>query len=377
MSINSTLKKEGIRVIGKLNTLEINKIASNISERIVAAFPEHGINQSDLFISIARLDMYLAEMPNDMAMAKYFYKNNSIYFSKDMDLNDLHSLALHECLHFIQEVKNKHGKLLRLCLYNMEKSANDGMALNEAAVQHMASVASNQPLDTVKYYNMELATESPDFYPLQTALLNEMIYFTGSYPLYHSTLYSNDVFKNTFIAKSNEKAYLQIEKNFDLIYEYETLLSKQVYNLSLCSEEYKSINKIRKINSKIDAYKQIILEKTLETQNLILLNCFNTEFDNIKTLEHVKNFEQNMYNFRHVIITTQNYNFYNDFYADMMDKVQEKKDFLLKYGDILDLDSITFELSNIRENTYGFQFFKKLFSKLLLLFEETFREKEY
>ena len=123
--------------------------------------------------------------------------------------------------------------------------------------------------------------------------------------------------------------------------------------------------------------KQIILEKTLETQNLILLNCFNTEFDNIKTLEHVKNFEQNMYNFRHVIITTQNYNFYNDFYADMMDKVQEKKDFLLKYGDILDLDSITFELSNIRENTYGFQFFKKLFSKLLLLFEETFREKEY
>lgn len=377
MSINSTLKKEGIRVIGKLNTLEINKIASSISEKIVAAFPEHGIDQSDLFISIARLDMYLAEMPNDMAMAKYFYKNNSIYFSKDMDLNDLHSIALHECLHFIQEVKNKHGKLLRLGLYNMEKNANDGMALNEAAVQHMASVASNQPLDTVKYYNMELATESLDFYPVQTALLNEMIYFTGTYPLYHSTLYSNDVFKNTFIAKSNEKAYEQIEKNFDLIYEYETLLSKQFYNLSLCSEEYKSINKIRKINLKIDAYKQIILEKTLETQNLIILSCFTTEFDNIKTLENIKNFEQNMYNFRHLLITTKNYNYYNDFYADMMEKVQEKKDFLLKYGDILDLDSITYELSNIREQTYGFQFFKKLFSKLVLLFEETFREKEY
>ena len=225
MSINSTLKKEGIRVIGKLNTLEINKIASNISEALFSAFPEHGINQSDLFISIARLNMYLAEMPNDMAMAKYFYKNNSIYFSKDLDLNSLHSLALHECIHFIQEIKNKHGKLLRLGLYNMEKGFNNGMALNEAAVQHMASVASNQPIDTVKYYNMELSTQSPDFYPLQTSLLNEMIYFTGSYPLYHSTLYSNDIFKNTFIAKSNVKAYNQIEKNFDLIYEYEELLS--------------------------------------------------------------------------------------------------------------------------------------------------------
>ena len=204
-----------------------------------------------------------------------------------------------------------------------------------------------------------------------------MIYFTGSYPLYHSTLYSNDIFRNTFIAKSNEKAYNQIEKNFDLIYQYETLLSNQIYNLSLCSEEYKSIKKIRKINSKIDAYKKIILEKTLETQNLIIYNCFNTEFNNIKTLEHIKNFEENLYNFRDLIITTQNYNYYNDFYIDMLVKVQEKKEFLLKYGNILDLDSITYELANVREKTYGFQFFKRLFSKLILLFEETFREKEY
>ena len=85
MSINSALRKEGIKVIGKLNTLEVNKIATNISESIANAFPEHSINQKDLFISIARLNMYIAEMPDNMAMAKYFYKNNSIYFSKNMN----------------------------------------------------------------------------------------------------------------------------------------------------------------------------------------------------------------------------------------------------------------------------------------------------
>lgn len=377
MSINSTLKKEGIKVIGKLNTLEINKIASNISERLVAAFPEHGINQSDLFISIARLDMYIAEMPNDMAMAKYFYKNNSIYFSKDMDLTNLHALALHECLHFIQEVKNKQGKLLRLGLYNMEGRTASGMALNEAAVQHMASVAYNANMDTVKYYNMEFATESPDFYPLQTALLNEMIYFTGSYPLYHSTLYSNDVFKNTFIAKSSARTYAQIEKNFDLILEYESQLSNQVYKLSICSDEQKGINKINRINSKIDAYKKVILEKALETQNIILFNCFTNELASIKTLEDIQEFRNNMDNFENLIITTENYNYFNSFYDDMMSKLEEKEEFLLKYGNILDVDSITLELSTVQEQTYGFQFFKRLFSKLKLLFEETFREKEY
>ena len=377
MSINSTLKKEGIKVIGKLNTLEINKIASNISERLVAAFPEHGINQSDLFISIARLDMYIAEMPNDMAMAKYFYKNNSIYFSKDMDLTNLHALALHECLHFIQEVKDKQGKLLRLGLYNMEGRTASGMALNEAAVQHMASVAYNANMDTVKYYNMEFATESPDFYPLQTALLNEMIYFTGSYPLYHSTLYSNDVFKNTFIAKSSARTYAQIEKNFDLILEYESQLSNQVYKLSICSDEQKGINKINRINSKIDAYKKVILEKALETQNIILFNCFTNELASIKTLEDIQEFRNNMDNFENLIITTENYNYFNSFYDDMMSKLEEKEEFLLKYGNILDVDSITLELSTVQEQTYGFQFFKRLFSKLKLLFEETFREKEY
>ena len=377
MSINSTLKNEGIRIVGKLNTLEINKIASNISEKIAKTFPEHKIDQKDLFISIARLDMYIAEMPNDMAMAKYFYKNNYIYFSKDMDLSDLNTLAVHECLHFIQEVKNKHGKLLRLGLYNMKGTSNSGMALNEAAVQHMASVATNSPIDHVKYYNMELSTESPDFYPLQTALLNEMIYFTGTYPLYHSTLYSDDIFKNTFIAKTSAKVYSEIEKNFDLIFQYEEILSHEIYNLSVCSENEKNINKVKNINEKISKLKKIIFEKTLETQNIIILNCFNNDLNSVKTLNDVNNFQYRLYNFRHILINTENYNFYNDFCADMMSKLEEKKEFILKYGNILTLDAITNELTSIQQDTYGFKFFKKLFDKLKLLVEETFRQKEY
>lgn len=375
MSINSTLKKEGIKVISQLNTLEINKIASNVSEIISKAFPEHNINQSDLFIPIARLNMYIAEMPND-SMAKYFYKNNSIYFSKDMNLDDMNTLALHECIHFIQALTNDRGKLLRLGLYNLEGSYNNGMALNEAAVQHMASIAMKSELDTVKYYNMELSTESPDFYPLQTALLNEMTYFTGTYSLYHSTLYSNDVFKNTFIAKSSVRTYEKIEKNFDLIFEYESKLAMETYKLSVSSEEIKNIDKIKKINSKIDDLKAIIFEKTLETQNLIIINCFNHELTTIKTLEDAKKFQSNLYNFKHLLITTNNYSFFNEFYIDMMNKVEEKREFILKYGNILVPENLGKELSNVEEKTFGFQFFKRLFGRLKLLIEEAVRNKE-
>lgn len=375
MSINSTLRKEGINVISQLNTMQINQIATSISEKLSKAFPEHNIDQNDLYVSLARLNMYIAEMPNDAA-AKYFYKNNSIYFSSDMNLEDINTLAVHECLHFIQEVTNSHGKLLRLGLYNLEKS-HSGLGLNEAAVQHMASVATDTQTDSVKYYNLELSTISPDYYPIQTALLTEMIYFTGTYPLYHSTLYSNDIFKNTFSAIAGYKAFSKIEKNFDLILEYESMLAEETYNLSVCSEELKSINKIKKINSKIADLKAIILEKTLETQNLILLNCFGNMLNNIKTNEDIQKFQQELYNFKHVIITTENYNFYNEFYIDMMNKLEEKKAFIEIYGSVLNMDSITQELAAIGEPTYGIQFFKRLFKKVSLLFEDKIREKDY
>lgn len=351
MSISSTLKKEGIKVINELGTLEINKIASNISEKICSAFPEHAINQSDLFISIARLNMYIAEMPDtDLAVAKYFYKNNSIYFSKDMDLTNLNTLAVHECIHFMQEVKNKRGKLLRLGLYDLENKNSSGMALNEASVQLMASIATHSPIDTVKYFNMELSTESPLFYPIETALIKQMIYFTGSYPLFHSTLYSNDVFKNTFIAKSSAKTYSDILYNFDLLVHYEEELNNVSYELSVTSEEA-SLAQIKKLNNQILALKDIILQKTLETQNLILNNCFNFEFNLIRTLDDIKNFQYKLYNFKHLLINTENYDFFNQFYCEMMNKLDEKREYIKKYG-IITHSSTQNNISIIEEESY-------------------------
>ena len=63
MSIKSDLKKDGIEVTEKLDTLKINSIARNISMKICDTFPEFNLNQNDLFIKLSRLDMYKANMP--------------------------------------------------------------------------------------------------------------------------------------------------------------------------------------------------------------------------------------------------------------------------------------------------------------------------
>lgn len=63
MSIESDLKKDGIEVIEKLDTLKVNSIAMNISNKICGTFPEYSFSQNDLFIRLSRLNMYKAKMP--------------------------------------------------------------------------------------------------------------------------------------------------------------------------------------------------------------------------------------------------------------------------------------------------------------------------
>lgn len=213
------LKKFGITNQKQLSVLEINKIASIISEKICSAFPEHGINKSELFIALSRINMYLADF-NDCSAAKYDFKNDTIYFNYNIDFKKIETPAIHECLHFVQAVKNNHGKLKRLGLYELNHFKDNGMAINEAAVQLMATYANSpekKKLDSVKYYGLEFFAESPNYYPIECNLVRQMTYFTGTYPLYHSAIYSDDIFKNTFIMKSSKETYSQISKNLDLL----------------------------------------------------------------------------------------------------------------------------------------------------------------
>lgn len=323
------LRKAGITIIKKLSTLEVNKIASNISEKICCSFPEHKINQSDLFIAISRVNMYLAQF-NDNSAAKYWYKNNSIYFKENINFDSLETPALHECLHFIQTYRNKKGKIQRLGLYNISSLKENGFALNEAAVQLMASYATNTKIDSVKYYGMEFFTNSPNYYPIECALVRQMTYFTGTYPLFHSTLYSNDIFKNTFIMKSNEDAYYTITKNLDKIVELEETLNKN--NLLLAYNDNDN-DKINRLKNTVEILKQNIRKITIETQELILTSCAYSDLALVRDNESVAEFKKKLYRFKNVLIKpNEQYSFYNEFYCHMMEELELKRTLIKKYG---------------------------------------------
>lgn len=332
MGIKSVLKREGIENAEILDTLTINKIATRISKRLSQMFFEHDLNESNLFIELSRLKMYTADMPNDLSGAKYVCMNQSVYFKRGVKFEQIEEFATHECLHYLQEVKDEKGNLLGLGLYNFADGGIKGMAINEAAVQLMAERAIGNKSDKVKYYELFLDTESPNYYPLECVLVNQIAYFTGNYSLYHSTLYGDDVFKNAVDTKFGKKAYITIRDALDI------LMQKQA-NLNILTNELKEINKERqakKLSKSIEVSKNSIADLFLKIQNYIIEKGFAKEFKDIKNMEDLQLFKKRLYEFKDLIGYTVEYNFYNDYYIQTMSEFEKKKEYIEQYGEIVD-----------------------------------------
>ena len=371
MNIKSVLKKEGITNIRPLDILTINKISKNISHKLYETFNEHNINESDLFISISRLQMYFAQMQEDASAAKYFYKNQSIYFNDKFSIDEIEEFAIHECIHYLQEIKDEKGNLLRLGLYDISEGSNKGMGLNEAAVQLMAATASGAPIDKVKYYDLFLVTESPEYYPLQCVILKEMMYFTGNYPLYHSTLYSDDVFKNTFSSKFGKRAYYKIEKNVDELLTLEALLNTLTTEVKYTNRQ----RKIKQTNQLIDQCKDKIANLFIETQDFIIELCFETEFNEIRTMEDLKYFKSRIYNFKDIIGYTADYDFYNKYYIKKMEEFEAKKEYIKEHG-VIKKTPISENLNLVEVKPSKVSIFKRILMKLGILVDMNERKAE-
>ena len=350
MSIQKDLKKEGIEVINKLDTLISNNIAKNVARRIVESFPDYNLSQEDLCNKFCKLNMYRARMPEGMAEANYFYKNTSIYFNEHIDYEDLDEFAIHECIHYLQERKDEKNNLLRmgLCTYKHNKPISLG--LNEAAVQYMSSLIVGIDADFEKYYNITLYTPSPSYYPVECSLLNEIAYFTGTDVIFKSTLFSNDDFKNLIISMSSEKTYYKISFFIDKILKLEELIVNLNNKISLLED---GSTKIDAISLKISNLKEKISKYYFEAQNLIIKEFFDFEFSNITNLEQLENFRHKIYKFSNFIGSNNEYTFFDNYYIEMMNKLEHK-------CNILENGGTETALSRKSVNPL-FAFFKKIF----------------
>lgn len=359
MNLDYLLKREGITDIKELDAGKIKIISKDLAIKLCLAFPEHDLDRQALYNSFCALNMYTASMPQDSSGAKYVTGYNSIYFNEKLDFTSMPEVAMHECIHFIQEgranVKNGFVGLTSL---------TSGLALNEASVQLMASEANMANLVEEKYYDISIKTISPDYYPLECTLVNQISYFTGTYPLFHSVLNSDDVFKNTFIAKFNKRIYNRIARQLDKLLHLESELNYYINEL----ETSEKMHDIKGLNNIISEQKYKIKRLFFNIQNFIIRNCFTCEFNNINTIEDLRELKNKLYDFKNIIGTSENYTFYNDFYCDLMNALENKKDEILKYGEISLFKKECTALTVVAQSKETFQFVRTFIKKLKKLF---------
>lgn len=318
MGIESNLKKEGINVIEELDKIKVNTIAKNVAQKIVAAFPSLDLKLGEIFIRLAQIKMYYAEVPKGFSEANYFYKNSSIYINHEIPEEEIEKYVMHECIHYLQERKDKSGFLLRLGLCDLTQYKVHGLALNEAAVQLATAKAFKEEKDNVKYYGITFNTISPMCYPIICNLINQMAYVTGEEALFDSTFNANDNFKNVFIEKTSEKAFYELESNFDKILKYEENLIKLNNKLEITDNLNSSANK-KKLKIKNDIQKTF-----MDSQRIIIEGYFDKAFKNIINLEQVENYRRSLYNFKDLVGFVDGKDEFNEYYIKAMSKLEAK-----------------------------------------------------
>ncbi len=320
MSIEKDLQKDGIYVIEELDALSITLIAKFVAEKFLSFFPFSGFRYHDLFVKVSRLNMYVADMPEGMSEANYLYKNSSIYFKKGLSIDEMKELTIHEFIHHFQERKDEKGTLYRLGLCDFNNMKVHGMSMNEAAVQLISSKILNKQKDTVKYYGIEFSTITPSYYPIICNLINQMAYLVGESTLYHSTLYSDDQFKNAFIKQTSEATFSQIEKNFDKILDAEEKIIRVTSHLH---QDELNEKELAKVSTKIENYKNTIKETFIETQNKIFTSYFDNGLQNLYSEQDIENYREKLYSYKDLLGTTENYTYFNDYYIQLMTKLDE------------------------------------------------------
>ena len=328
MNIENELKKDGIEVVEKLDIGLSNLIAKGVAYKLSKVFSKYGLDENILLMKLTRLDMYKAKMPEGMSEANYFYKNSSIYFNCNIADEDLEEFAIHECIHHIQEVKDKKNNLLRMGLSDYTNGKVTGLGLNEAAVQLMASYVIGIEKDFVKYFGLSFETISPSYYPLECCLVNQLAYLFGEDVLFDSTINSNENFKNQFIKETGVKIYLCVQNAIDTIMEQE----ESIINLKNKILEIDNDDVCRNMQDKIEEIKSEILLTFLKTQNMIISSYFNNSFKKIKTLEDVDKYRRKLYSFKDYLASTDGYTFYHDYYVEQMAKLEHKNNVLENGG---------------------------------------------
>lgn len=315
MKIEKKLKKLGIKETKEFTQEEKDLVANNVTVSLTMAFPILKSEQANILNKIQNANMFYAKTNENLPKINYIYENHKIYFDESVEIQNITDAMLHEIIHFMQDVRKKNGKLDRIGLCNFNELSLHGLGINEGAVQYVSAKALNSGLQTVKTFEIVLRTISPNYYPVLTNLIEQIVFLIGEDELVKAIILNDEEFENTFFNTFEENAQ-DIIKLFDEIINYNVKNNKEI--------EIKKAKEQVEDKSKTDQLKNLYIQ----AQDLIMRTFFEKQYKLLQTEEDVQNLSTKLENYikltGKIEINGQYYSNCDSFKSKFMNKLDKQ-----------------------------------------------------
>ena len=127
------------------------------------------------------------------------------------------------------------------------------------------------------------------------------------------------------INRSSKKTFNKIQKTFDDILKFEE-------HIIVLNNKIFESNKENKFQDKVLKYREKIKNSFINCQNLIVKEFFDKEYKNINNLEELDSFRKRISKFDKYVGKVTGYVFYENYFIEMMNKLEHKSNVLENGG---------------------------------------------
>lgn len=359
-------KMYNIQNIKPLDIDSVNKIIVKFTKNFIEVFKYHNISKETICDCLLRANIFTAKFTNSIS-GKYVYQLNSIYLNEELDFDNLDSSVYHELFHYLQSRFSQTGKLLQMGLFVPGKlfKKDLNLAMNEGAVQLIASKLNKDEICNVKYYGLEFMTFSSKYYPIESNLMLQASFFTGEYPLFNSCLFNNEIFLVTLSNIIGNENLKMFSTNLDNIYNLQQKLADK-YN-ALANKEMVEEEKVFLLNS-IKQEKENLKSLILNTQIILYKNAFIHLLDLVESFDDILQIQNKIKEYEKIMIYAEDDYSFEQFKSNYLFELKNKFELISAYGNYAFAKKIEAEINTLPQ-VYSFGIIKGLFNKIKLLLE--------
>lgn len=300
------LIKKGISNIKHIDEKTKSKISSYVAMSLYTKLPALKLDFYALIYSIHNLDMYVANINIENVKSYYSYEDSAIYFQNGMSTEEMQKKAVGECIHYLQEIRNKKGKLIKFGAASSLDNKEFAEIFNEYAIQLITDYVNEEKEKDINQFGIILKSNDSVSSPLLYGLVKQISHLIGNEELAISTFYSNDDFINSSYEKFGKANVNEIAKSISKFVEKE-----------LKFDVFTSGSK-RKVKA--------IKKSFLHTQDLIYTSFFDNEGKNIYAVNDCNEFRRKLYSYVEYIGKADDYNAFNQYYIKKMVELGEKQE---------------------------------------------------